>query len=81
MLMQPHARTSSPRPPGEDAETKLEQESPPIDAQSPQAVILEGTKCYNAFAQITVLLEDAGKPENGRCGFIKLRNAISSSFS
>lgn len=68
--MEPHPPTSSPRPPGEDAPTKLAQDYPLIDAQTPQAVILEGTKCYNAFAQITVLLEDAGKPENGRCAFI-----------
>jgi len=44
-----------------------------MDAQSSQAVILEGTKCYNAFSQLTVLLEDSGKSKNGRFTAIKFR--------
>jgi hypothetical protein len=61
VVMQPDAPTSSSRP-VEGSPMNGPRDSQK-DAHSPQAVILEGTKCYNAFAQVTVLLEE--KPENG----------------
>jgi len=70
--MRPHAPTSSPRPPAGDVPIKLAPDSP-LDARSSQAVILEGTKCYNAFSQLTVLLEDSEKSKNGRCTAIQFR--------